>query len=118
MAVHDDLLHIENIANFCEDISSSIDEFSIDYDGFQSSAAKKGVLAFFVEQIGEEAHKLSKDFRDNHPEIDWSAVINFRHHIAHAYIGVIPDVLWDTVQNDIPELCDFCKEYIENIVAK
>lgn len=110
MEINDrDLLHIENILEFCNDIFSTIDEFSIDYDSFNASTARKGVLAFFVEQIGEEANKLSPNFRQSHSEIDWKAIINFRHHIVHAYIGVIPDVLWDTVQNDIPELKNFCE---------
>ena len=74
--------------------------------------SKKAVLAFFVEQIGEEANNLSKEFRQAHPEMDWEAIVNFRHHIVHAYIGVIPDVLWDTVQNDIPELMDFCSKLL------
>ena len=103
-----DSLHLENILNLCNEIFSAVDELSIDYDAFYNSSARRGVLAFFVEQIGEEAGRLSSEFRDAHSEIDWRAAINFRHHIAHAYVGVIPDVLWDTVQNDIPELRDFC----------
>lgn len=107
-----DTLHLENILEYCNDINSAIEELSIDYDSFNSSVARRGVLAFFAEQIGEEAGKLSADFKKNHPEMDWKAIVNFRNHIAHAYIGVIPDVLWDTVQSDIPELRDFCNRLL------
>ena len=109
-----DRLHLENILEFCDDIYSAIDELSIDYDSFNASIARRGVLAFFVEHIGEEANKLSEEFKDSHSEIDWKAIIGFRHHIAHAYVGVIPDVLWDAVQSDIPELRDFCVRLIKN----
>ena len=71
------------------------------------------MLAFFVEQIGEEAGKLSSEFKQAHSEMDWRAIVNFRNHIAHAYVGVIPDVLWDTVQSDIPELRTFCQKAIQ-----
>ncbi|MDO4987386.1 MAG: DUF86 domain-containing protein [Candidatus Saccharibacteria bacterium] len=107
-----DKLHLENILSFCDDINSAIDELSIDYDAFYESTAKRGALAFFVMQIGEEAGKLSKTFRESQTEMDWPAITNFRNHIAHGYIGVIPDVLWDTVQSDIPELRDFCAKQI------
>ena len=107
-----DLLHIENILSYCDDISNAIDELNINYDSFITSKTQKGVLAFFVEQIGEEAGRLSPVFRSKHSEMDWPAIINFRHHIVHAYIGVIPDILWDTIQNDIPELRDFCTKVL------
>ena len=108
-----DITHLENITEYCKNINIAIDELSIDYDNFYASTSKKAVLAFFVEQIGEEANHLSKDFRSNHPEMDWEAIINFRHHIVHAYTGIVPDVLWDTVQNDIPELYNFCTKLLK-----
>lgn len=108
-----DRTYIEIIVSYCDEIENAIDELNIDYDAFMSSLARRGVLAFFVEQIGEMAGKLSKEFRENHPEMDWPAIISFRHHIAHAYVGVIPDVLWDTVQNDVPELKNCLKALLK-----
>ena len=103
-----DKLHLGNIIDFCDGIGVAISELRITRDSFDKSYTQRAVLAFFVEHIGEEASKLSKDFTDSNPEIEWKAVVSFRHRIVHAYISIDPDVLWDTIQNDIPELRDFC----------
>lgn len=109
-----DALHVSNILDFCEDIFDAVKELSITKESFYSSSAQKGVLAFFVEHIGEEASKLSKEYLMAHPEIEWKAVVGFRNRIVHAYVSIDPDVLWDTIQNDIPELYRFCKSQTEN----
>ncbi|MBQ6605854.1 DUF86 domain-containing protein [Candidatus Saccharibacteria bacterium] len=109
-----DSLHLENIIEYANDLDAAFDELSIDYDSFCSSVVLRGTLAFFVEHIGEEAGKLSTEFKKDHPEMDWEAIVNFRHHIVHEYHGVIAEVLWDTAQNDVPELKAFCQKILKN----
>lgn len=108
METSKDLLHLENIVNFCDEIASAISELKISKESFENSAAQKAVLAFFVEHIGEEAGKLSTGFTAANSEIEWKAIIGFRNRIVHAYTGIDTDVLWDTVENDIPALRKFC----------
>ena len=110
-----DALHLGNIADFCDDIDTALQELSITRETFDASSTQKGVLAFFVEHIGEEAGKLSKSFMESNPEIEWAAIVNFRHRIVHAYAKIDPDVLWDTVQTDIPELHAFCAKKLQEI---
>jgi uncharacterized protein with HEPN domain len=38
--------------------------------------------------IGEAASRLSKEFRDKHPEIEWEDIIGFRNIAVHAYFAV------------------------------
>lgn len=109
-----DKLHLENIANFCENIGGAIAELKITRESFEKSSSQKAVLAFFVEHIGEEANKLSAKFINDNPEIEWKAVIGFRNRIVHAYVGIDPDVLWDTIRNDIPELHEFCVKKLQD----
>ena len=109
-----DELHIGNIIDFCDGIKTAISELGITRESFDKSATQRAVLAFFVEHIGEEASKLSKNFVKSNPEIEWKAVVNFRHRIVHAYISIDPDVLWDTIQNDIPELYHFCSTKLQH----
>lgn len=109
-----DVLHLENIVEYCNDLKSAFEELSIDYDAFIESKVLRASIAFFVEHIGEEAGKLSEEFQKSHPEMDWKAIVNFRHHIVHGYHGVITEVLWDTAQNDVPELCNFCEKMLNN----
>lgn len=113
-----DEVHLENIVDFCDDIYAAIDELSIDYDSFQVGVSRKGVLAFFVEQVGENVYQLSDEFKKSHPEIEWHVIEAFRHRIVHGYKTVIGDILWDVVQNDIPELREYCAKVLEGVREK
>lgn len=99
---------LKTIITFCDEISSAIETYSIDKERVANDSTMMAVLAFFVQQIGESASKLSKEFKESHPEIEWAAIVGMRHRIVHAYGKVFPDILWDTVQNDIPGLRNFC----------
>ena len=105
---------IKTIITYCNEISLAMEEYSIDEEKVKNSSTMRAVLAFFVQQIGETANKLSDEFKDTHPEVEWKAIIGFRHRIVHAYGEIIPDILWDTVQNNIPELKEFCANLINN----
>ena len=55
-----------------------------------------------VEIIGEAAYKLTLDFKESNPVVDWQVVVNMRHVLVHGYYNIDPQVLWDTVNNDLP----------------
>lgn len=41
-----DITHLENIVDYCNDISSAIDELSIEYNSFRSSKIQKSSPGF------------------------------------------------------------------------
>jgi uncharacterized protein with HEPN domain len=57
-----------------------------------------------VEIIGEAALRLSQETRSAVPAIPWSAIIAMRNRLIHAYFDIDPDILWRTVQEEIPSL--------------
>ena len=103
---------VKLIVEYCDDVLSAVDEYAIDLEKVNQSPAIRAMLAFFVMQIGESARKISDEFKDLHPEIAWREIIGFRNQIAHVYGRIIPDILWDTVQNDIPRLMEYCKSVL------
>ena len=111
MAPNDEFL-LKTIAGYCNDINAAIERFGITEEMLSEDTDMKALLAFFIQQIGETAGKLSTEFKNIHREIEWDAIIGFRHHIVHAYGKVIPAILWDTVINDIPELKKFCDNLV------
>jgi uncharacterized protein with HEPN domain len=64
--------------------------------------------------IGEAASRLSKEFRDKHPEIEWEDIIGFRNIAVHAYFAVEWSIVWVAATQEAPELK--CK--ITDILAK
>lgn len=114
MEPNKDIFLLKTIARYCNDISAAVKRFTIDEEKIENDSDLRALLAFFVQQIGETASKLSDEFKELHPEIEWKAIIGFRNHIVHAYGKIIPEILWDTVQSNIPELKDFCNSILED----
>src|SRR5262249_13745356 len=57
-----------------------------------------------IEIVGEAANQVSPDFQAKHLEIPWKDVIAMRHRLIHGYYDIDPDIVWDTVQDDLPPL--------------
>lgn len=54
--------------------------------------------------IGEAAARLSPEFRERYPEIEWADIVAFRNIVVHAYFAVEWPIVWVTVTQDSPEL--------------
>ena len=54
--------------------------------------------------IGEAAARVTIEFRSAHPVVPWPQIIAMRNRLVHGYDEVDLDVLWDTVQDDLPPL--------------
>ena len=63
--------------------------------------------------IGEAASRLSDEFRAQHPEIKWKGAMGLRNIGVHEYFGVNWEIVWDTVNQDIPIM----REQIAAILA-
>lgn len=59
-----------------------------------------------VEIIGEASYMLSLEFKSEHSEIPWEAIIKMRHILVHGYASVLPEFLWETARVDVPQLKD------------
>ncbi|HWL91982.1 MAG TPA: HepT-like ribonuclease domain-containing protein [Phycisphaerae bacterium] len=54
--------------------------------------------------IGEAASKISVEYRQAHPEIQWSEIVGLRHRLVHDYTRVDTTKVWEIVQNHIAPL--------------
>ncbi|MCK5114587.1 MAG: DUF86 domain-containing protein [Phycisphaerae bacterium] len=57
-----------------------------------------------VEIIGEAASQVSAETRDTIPSLPWGDMINMRHRLVHAYYDINLNVVWATIQEDLPSL--------------
>ena len=75
-----------------------------DRTDYNSEASIRYALAHLLQIIGEAARRISSDFCKAHPEIPWKAIVGMRHKVVHDYMSVDEDVVWDTVQQELPPL--------------
>jgi uncharacterized protein with HEPN domain len=57
-----------------------------------------------LEITGEAARQVPQDMKDRHPEVQWRAITGFRDIAIHAYPTIDEEIVWDIVQNKVPEL--------------
>ena len=98
-----------------EDILDSIHNIQsytvgMDYENFSSDQKTIDAVLRNLEIIGEASNFLPENIRENHPSFPLMELRAMRNIIVHHYFGVSLPIIWDSIQNDLPEL--------ENIVTK
>lgn len=61
-------------------------------------------LIRLIEIVGEAAGKVSSDGKAWFDGVPWPQIIAMRNRLIHGYDAIDIDVLWDTVENDLPDL--------------
>lgn len=64
-----------------------------------------------LEIIGEAAAKVPQEIQDKYSDIPWYQMKGMRNILIHEYFGVDNEMLWNTIQDDLPKL----KKNIQNI---
>jgi uncharacterized protein with HEPN domain len=66
-----------------------------------------------IEIIGEAASRVSPMERANHPEVPWSRTVAMRNRLIHVYFDIDLDVVWATVEHDLPVFISQLERVIE-----
>ena len=103
-----------------EDILQAIDyakQFSanVTFDEFIKDKRTYFAVVKNVEIIGEAAYMLSREFKEQHTELPWKVIINMRHVLVHGYTSIMPEMLWQTVQEDLDPLKIQVQRYLEEM---
>lgn len=93
------LLDMARYAQHILDFSQDMDEAQLAAD-----ARTQAAILYYIAVIGEAVKRLSPDFRSQHPDIPWTDIAGMRDKVIHQYDRVKLDVVWNTIQQDIPEL--------------
>ena len=57
-----------------------------------------------LEIVGEAASQVSPEARNQYPQVPWNSVTGMRNRLVHAYYDINLDVLWETLDGDLPNL--------------
>jgi len=96
---------------YCQDILESGQAIlsyvrGITFDAFVQDRMRYSAVIREFEIIGEAVGKLPMVLKDEYPDIPWQDIKDFRNLLAHEYFGVDLEIVWNTVQNDLPILLD------------
>lgn len=73
-------------------------------DEFLRNDDKKAVAERYIMVVGEAAHMVSRTTRERFPQIPWQDANDMRNVVAHEYMQVDYDEVWNVATKDFPEL--------------
>lgn len=107
------LRHIADTIRNIEQLSAGLTE-----EEFNSSFKDQLAIGMCFAIPGEAASKLSKELRENNPDIPWSSIIGMRHVLVHDYMKISQSRIWDAIKTDVPVLKEQIKSILEDISEK
>ena len=73
---------------------------------YEASRLAQYAVSHALQIIGEAAGRVSDDTRNSVVDVPWTQLIGLRNRLVHDYGRIDRDILWDTLQVDIPSLID------------
>ena len=98
----DSLVFIKHIRDSIIDIEKFVKNVS--KEEFLRNKEKQSATIKSLEVMGEAAKNLPQDFRNKHKEISWIDIVGMRDKLIHHYFGVDLEIVWKTINEDIPRL--------------
>ncbi len=74
------------------------------YDSFAADEKTIDAVVRNIIVIGEAARQVPEEIQVRHPDVPWMEMRGIRNVVIHEYFGVSRDILWRTVQEDLPRL--------------
>lgn len=104
--------------DYLEDILEAVEkaeEFveGIDYETFKNDDKTLFATLRASKIIGEATKKIPGTVKNNYPEIPWREMAGIRDKLIHDYFGVNIEVVWKTLQEDLPSLRQQIKRILE-----
>ena len=100
------------IIDYCNRIEEYMIRIDNDKETYLSDNLYKDACALVIIQIGEFANRFSDEFREEYNGIKWGQLIGLRNITAHNYESISDDIIWEIIQDDIPNI----KRYLESIL--
>ncbi len=86
----------------------------LSYSQFLKDSKTQDAIVRNFEILGEASKNLSRDFRSKHKNISWSEMARFRDKLIHGYSGISYDMVWEAVEERLPELSIQISELIRS----
>jgi uncharacterized protein with HEPN domain len=78
---------------------------------FEANLLVSDAVSWRLIVIGEAAGRLSQQARDQVRELPWRQIIGMRNRLVHEYDSVRIDIVWGTIQSDLPVLIEALRRH-------
>jgi uncharacterized protein with HEPN domain len=78
--------------------------FEMTKEDFKENQMAQSAVIREFQVIGEAAKMVSINSQTQHAQIAWNKIAGMRNRMVHEYFRIDLDIVWDTVERDIPGL--------------
>ena len=94
-----------------DDIVEALDRIfdyvqGMDYDSWSKDRKTIDAVVRNLEIIGEAAANVPENIQEQFAEVPWYQMKGMRNILIHEYFGLDDEVIWKTIQDDLPFLKD------------
>ena len=107
----DKRLYLFDILDSIEKITKYIDGYN--YDVFESDDKTQDAVIRQITIIGEASNKLDDEIKEQ-ISIPWHKVVAMRNRMVHDYAGIVLEMLWQTIHEDLSPLKDAIQSFLIN----
>jgi uncharacterized protein with HEPN domain len=76
----------------------------LNFERFAANETLRRAFVRSLEVIGEAVKNLARGVpRASHSEVEWRSIVRMRDRLIHGYFGVDYQLVWDVVQEKLPE---------------
>ena len=103
-----------------EDITDSIRRIldytkGMNYEKFSKSRIVQDAVVHNFQVLGEATKQLPVTLKEKHNQIPWSKVARFRDKLIHHYSGINYDIVWEIIEDSLPELHKQIKQILKKM---
>lgn len=85
----------------------------LNMDEFQKDELRNLAVVRLLEVVGEAAGAVTQESKQALPDFPWRHMVAMRNRLIHGYFDVDPEIVWDTVENDLPPLVSKLRELLD-----
>lgn len=111
MTRHDDTIRMLHMLDHAREAAAMI-QGKVRAD-LQRERMLELALVRLVEIIGEAASRVSVEGQAKYSSIPWAEIIGMRNRLIHGYEEIDPDILWNTIEHDLPPLIAELEKILE-----
>jgi len=86
----------------------------VDFEEFLKDKMLQFAVVKNIEIIGEASYKITKDFKEEHPEVEWQVITDLRHVLVHGYYQIRLEIIWDIILKELHPLREKIQRLCDN----